>query len=218
MIGRTSPVRFESYAFLELVNCGSFGEIWKVATQLSGSETLSALKISYRPINSHEVQTALSSHELAVSANQRGLVSIRSIGEYYNRLTVVMELADCTLPNHLSKFTLEAIDRRRLLLQYIVEVSATADALLSKGFVHGAITPQEILLKDGHALLCDFTMLHPISVPIPPHATISLNTWTYMSPEVKNRKSGYFSDQYSIAMSYCAMRMGVLPMKAPECL
>ena len=138
-----------------------------------------------------------------------GMPEHRQIGEFFGRLYVLTKLAQLDL----SCFVRDenSLDRTspRTLLGLIHEVASTLDVLHERGLVHGAISPQHVLVRNGHAILTGFSLLHELGRPIAPPSAIDLMTWSCMSPEMHNGTGDLSSDQFSLAATYLAIRSGV---------
>jgi serine/threonine protein kinase len=97
------------------------------------------------------------------------------------------------------------------LLRYVRQVAQSLDALHGQSLLYRDVTPDNILVRKGHAQLSNSGMLLP-----PPGQVVSRGTPVYMAPEVWRGKAGARSDQYSLAVSYTEMRFGCTPFSGRD--
>jgi serine/threonine protein kinase len=168
------------------------------------------MKISYQPYDSDVVRAEVQGLARAISLESIGFVNIYQIAEQFGRLSVLMELADCTLFDSIRREQGRGDVRLKKLLGYIQLVAHSVDKLKENGCIHGALTPQKMLVFGHELRLCGFSLLHRTTEPFP-RRNVSLLTWSCMSPEMRSRKPSLYSDQYSICASYVMMRNPGVP-------
>lgn len=139
-------------------------------------------------------------------------------------IVITMELAEATILDlmHLYHDDLgQPIDPAVLCL-YMWQVAEALDFLNARrhtrdgrkvGFQHGDVKPNNILLFGDVAKLTDHglaTPTHGPTTPCPRHGTRE-----YSAPEVFTGTLSDWSDQYSLAVTYYALRTGRLPFPPP---
>ncbi len=195
---------------LRRLSVGFSWEIWKCEVGLpSGHRLVRAIRISHTSCETKLARQQLTQLRVITGLDVvAGMPKYLGIGEFWGRLCVLTELAQFDL----SYFVRDenSLDRTglRTLLGLIHDVASTLDGLHERALVHGAITPQHVLVCNGHAVLTGFSLLHPLGGPIPHLGAMDLMTWSCMSPEMHNRAADLSSDQFSLAATYLAMRCG----------
>src|SRR5262245_49213926 len=144
--------------------------------------------------------------------NLLGLYGAWSHGEY---LILGIELADGTLLDRLRQAVAQG--QRGVppdeLLQYMREAAAGLDYLNGQEVQHRDVKPHNLLVVGGGVKVGDFGLAKLLQATV---ATASgAMTPAYASPEVCNDQVSRWSDQYSLAVTYCQLRGNRLPLQGP---
>ncbi|HQR05707.1 MAG TPA: protein kinase [Gemmatales bacterium] len=81
---------------------------------------------------------------------------------------------------------------------------------------HGDIKPGNILLVGNSVQVCDYGLAKAIIPSKNARTSIPLFSPGYCSPEMNNNQPSYWSDQFSLAISYYELRTGNLPFNEDE--
>jgi serine/threonine protein kinase len=206
------------YRLVKRLGEGGFGQVWEA---IGPGEVRVALK--FVPLA--DQAGALEQQALQIIKNIRhpNLLFIFGIWPTEGWLIIGMELADETLldRHHAAvRHNASGLSRPELL-RYAREAAKVIDFLNKPrhflggprpvGIAHGDVKPQNILLVSGGVKLGDFGLVRLLE------KTASQRpggmTPAYAAPEVFNGQPSRWSDQYSLAMTYCFLRGGKLPIR-----
>ena len=137
-------------------------------------------------------------------------------------LVVAMLLADMNLSQRAEQCRQEGIGPGipvDELLEYMKQAAEGLDFLSAKqhdlgggpqSIQHLDIKPENILLRGGSVLICDFGLAQTLG-DVDLTVTSKLGTLAYISPECLEQRPSLWSDQYSLACSYYKLRTGEWP-------
>jgi serine/threonine protein kinase len=130
-----------------------------------------------------------------------------------DRLLLAMQLADQTL---LDRLRSEVHSGRKgipfsELLDYMRDAAKGIDYLISVGLQHRDIKPENLFLVGGSVKVADFGLAKVLRGPAAGHS--GGLTPAYAAPEFLRKQTADQSDQYSLAVTYCYLRGGVLPFE-----
>jgi serine/threonine protein kinase len=204
-----------SYHLIVRLGKGGFGEVWKAAAP--GGVPV-ALKLLRRAANAAVESRALAFMKFV---NHPHLLSIFGIWHSADFLIIGMELADRTLMDRLC----EARSLGQVgvpfeeLIEYMREAAKAIDFLNAPRhlvddrphmrIIHRDIKPSNLLLVGGSVKVGDVGLARVLESSLGT-ATIAL-TPAYAPPEFFLGQITPYSDQYSLAISYCQLRGGNLP-------
>jgi serine/threonine protein kinase/formylglycine-generating enzyme required for sulfatase activity len=207
--GRVSVA--QDYEFVRQLGRGMFGEVWLARKNPSGIEK--AVKILLQPADQESAKRELRSLELIKNLRHPYLLATEDFWVSDNRLYIVTELADSTLRNRLKECKdqgLAGIPLNELLI-YMRESAEGLDYLHTKKISHRDVKPDNILIVNGHAKVCDFGLARQQDALV---ASMSFaGTPAYMAPEVWGGEGGPPSDQYGLAVAYIELRQGRPPFQ-----
>jgi formylglycine-generating enzyme required for sulfatase activity len=204
------------YELVRLLGRGGFGEVWQ-AKGPGGFDV--ALK--FLCLGQHAGQVELRALELMKGIRHGHLLPMFGAWERAGLLIVAMELADSTLLDRLRQAQAQGhegipfAEMREYLrdaargLDYLNEYrdpSGTAEVV---GIQHKDVKPQNLVLVGGTVKVADFGLARLLE-----HAVTTTSgglTPAYAAPEFFRGQVTRWSDQYSLAVTYCQLRGGRLP-------
>jgi serine/threonine protein kinase len=206
------------YKPIKRLGRGSFGEVWRA--EAPGGFPV-AMKIILRPLDDEEAQREKRALELTKQLRHAYLLQTHAYWELGDQLYIAMELADGNLRDRLNECRAAGMNGipPDELLRYFEEAAAALDLVHSYGVWHRDIKPDNLLLiKPGprhknaptstilgaYVKIADFGLARSWQ-------SVSINgagTPAYMAPEVWRNKTSRTSDQYSLAATYCELRLG----------
>jgi serine/threonine protein kinase len=196
-----------SYRLVRRLRAGAFGEVWSA---VAPGGIKAAVKVLYRPIDvdAHELKAL----DLIKNLNHPYLLKTQAWWVEDGRLHIAMELADGSLRGRLKKGRAKGASTvpTVALLAYIREAAEALDYLHGQGLIHRNITPENILLVQGHAKVGDFSLICDADVP----GDATAGAVGYMAPECFRAEVSSRSDQYSLAVTYIELRRGRRPFPA----
>ena len=195
---------------------GAFGSVWEGETT---DGTVAALK--FLPCDdSLAVSQEVRSIQAVRQLNHPNLTRIHETWCHGGYIIVVMELAEGSLQDLLEAYQSEfgtAVPPEELC-GYLAQAADALDFLNARqhevdgrrvGFQHCDIKPSNLLLFGEKVKLCDFGLASPITTPVRFHRLAG--TWAYAAPEVFHGRLSHWTDQFSLAVTYCELRTGRVP-------
>jgi serine/threonine protein kinase len=204
------------YHLVRMLGRGGFGEVWE-ATGPGG------FPLAMKFVHLHGSGGHLEVRSLEVMKNIRhphllGMFGAWKTNDY---LIVAMELGDKTLKDRLEECAAQAqlgIPPRELI-EYMREAAKGIDFLNEplhkladgppQGIQHRDIKPQNLLLVGGSVKVADFGLAKLLEKSVE-SASGSMSP-AYAAPEFCSGQATRWSDQYSLAVTYCQLRGGRLP-------
>lgn len=199
---------------------GGFAEVWEADTPSGTPVALKFMPSSNATTTSKELRSIQSFLPLY----HPHLVKTNEVWSVPGYIVINMELADATLLDLMLLYhndLHQPIDPPQLC-RYMWQVGDALDFLNARkhtregrrvGFQHGDVKPNNILLVGETAKLTDHglaTPTHGNTTPCPRQGTRE-----YAAPEIFAGHYTDFSDQFSLAVTYYALRTGTLPFPAP---
>jgi serine/threonine protein kinase len=199
---------------LRRLSVGFSYEIWKCEVSFPVHKPIvAAICISHTSYKSRLAQQKLNQLRYIVGLSDiPGMPQIYDIHELFGRLYVLAELVEFDCSQWVRDSNSIGAANSQPLLAIIRQVALTLDVLHERSFIHGAISPQHILVRDRHAVLAGLSRLHALGNPIPYSDRMDLMTWSCMAPEMRNGVAKLSSDQFSLAAAYLTIRAGTLPI------
>jgi serine/threonine protein kinase len=195
------------YQLIRRIKAGAFGEVWNA---VAAGGIKAAVKIHYRPVEAGAPE--LKALDLIKNLNHPYLLKTQAWWVEGGRLHVAMELAEGSLRGRLRKGRPRgpaAIPLPRLLT-HMREAAEALDYLHSRGLIHCNVTPDNVLVVQGHVKIGDFSMVQEASAL----ATDASRTAGPMAPESFRDRILPQSDQYGLAATYAELRLGRRPFPA----
>ncbi len=193
------------YKLVKLLGRGGFGEVWKAA----GPENLE-VAIKFLCLGrTADIEARF--QEMLKGLEHTHLPKVYGCWHSPEYLIIVMELAERSLFDrwrecHEQGYPGIPWDE---LITYIPEAAEGIDHLNQQGVQHRDIKPQNLLVMHGHVKLADFGLAKAMAGAIVSHTgTMSP---AYAAVEFFEGKTSQYSDQYSLAITYCQLRGGRVP-------
>jgi formylglycine-generating enzyme required for sulfatase activity len=204
------------YRLLRPLGKGGFGEVW--SAQGPGGFPV-ALKI----IRLEGSGAALEMRSLTLMTQLRHAHLLDYFGAWRSAdlLIIAMALADRTLLDRLRECQaqglpgippgelLEYMQEAAKGIDYLNEARHTAEGKADVGIVHRDIKPANLLLVGGSVKVSDFGLAKLLEQTLASNS--GSMTVTYAAPEFFEGHTSRFSDQYSLAVTYCQLRSGRFP-------
>ncbi len=203
------------YELKALLGRGGFGEVWR-ATGPGGFDV--AIKFVRLEGKAGDVERR--ALETIKGLRHAHLLPVFGAWERDGFLIMAMELGDKSLMDrfeecHAAKQ--RGIPREELLgylrdaargLDYLGEARPGADGKMTF-LQHRDVKPQNLMLVGGTVKIADFGLIKVLKHTLTNAS--SKMTLTYAPPELFGEKLTRWSDQYSLAVSYCLLRGGRMP-------
>jgi formylglycine-generating enzyme required for sulfatase activity len=197
---------------------GGSGEVWRAR---GPGDVRVALK--FLPADAEAAERELQALRMLLNVRDSHLLSIFGVWPITGCHVLAMELADGTLADRLKECRREGLPGvpRDELLRYFAQAAEGLDFLneprhfLSPGAApvsigHGDIKPQNLLLVGKGVKVGDFGLARALERSLASKITRSM-TPAYVAPEGLRGEVSRWSDQYSLAVTWCELRGGRLP-------
>ncbi len=199
---------------------GGFAEVWEAESPTGPPVALKFMPTSNTSTTARELRSVKSFQ----SMEHPYLVKTHDVWSVPGYLVVNMELAEATLLDlmHLYRDDLGQELEPATLCLYLWQIAEALDFLNDRrhvrdgrrvGFQHGDVKPNNILLFGDTAKLTDHGLASPMFGPSTPCAR--QGTREYAAPEVFLGTITDWSDQFSLAVTYYAIRTGAFPYPPP---
>ncbi len=204
------------YELVKLLGRGGFGEVWRAAGP-GGFD----IALKFIRLGGPAAQVELRSLELIKGIRHPHLLTMFGAWLRRDYLIVAMELADRTLLQRWQECSDQGMPGIPApeLLEYIREAAEGLDFLNEvrhpsasgglTGVQHKDVKPQNLLLVGGAVKVADFGLAQVLE-----QTSVSASgglTPAYAAPEFFQGRTSRWSDQYSLAVTYCHLRGGRLP-------
>jgi serine/threonine protein kinase len=185
---------------------GGFGEVWK-ANGPGGFEV--ALK--FIRLGEGAGGMEMKALQAVKGIRHPNLLSVFGLWEKDNYLIVAMELADRSLMDRLKEATKQGLPGipATELMEYMQDAARGLDLLNERNIQHRDVKPHNLFIYGRGVKVADFGLAKVLEKSL---ATASAKmTPAYAAPEFLNGQASRWSDQYSLAASYCQLRANRLP-------
>jgi serine/threonine protein kinase len=197
---------------------GGFGEVWEALSADGTRKALKFLPCEGRQSAAREIRALQSIMQL----RHRHLIRVEQVWCYTRSIVLTMELADGSMEDLLATY------RNQLGTPIAPEhvcylLPQAADALdflnlqkhqlngQSLSIQHCDIKPSNLLLFGDTLKIADFGLVSALSSQTE-HRNRS-GTMNYCAPEVLQGRVSTYTDQYSLAVTYCELRGGRFPFE-----
>lgn len=207
------------YCLTRPLGKGAFGEVWEATGP--GAVRL-ALKVL--PLQGAAPTTELRALEFMKDVRHPHLLALSAYWQLDSLLVIAMELAEDTLWHRLQDCRNRGLsgipaEELRVYLHDAADAidflngARTTDGKSRPGIQHRDIKPANLLLVGGRVKVGDFGLAKLLDQNVGPHS--GAMTVSYAAPECFHNQTTHFSDQYSLAATYCQLRGGRLPFEGP---
>jgi formylglycine-generating enzyme required for sulfatase activity len=194
------------YTLLQALGKGGFGEVWKAQGPGGFAVALKCIRLA-EPTSLGELQAL----EEVRKIQHPHLLSLFGAWQRQDMLLIAMELARGTLQGRLR----QAVEAGQPgipfpeLLDYLRDAARALDYLNDQNLPHRDVKPPNLLLVGDGVKLADFGLSKVLEHAVRPSAN-NISP-TYAAPELFDHKPTRWSDQYSLAVTYCQLRGNALP-------
>jgi WD40 repeat protein len=204
------------YRLVRLLGKGGFGEVWEVLAPGGFRVAFKFVSLSGR---AGEIE--LQALEIIRNIRHPNLLNIFGTWQTDGWLLIGMELADATLHEEWKKSKARGMAGvpGKSLVRWSLDTARVVDYLNKPrhflgdtkpvGIQHGDIKPQNILLVGQGVKVGDFGLARVLRTSFERQA--GGMTPEYAAPEVLDGRVSRWSDQYSLAVTWCHLRGGQLP-------
>ncbi len=200
---------------------GGFAEVWEAESPVGPPVALKFMPTSNTSTTARELRSVQSFQSL----EHPYIVKTHDVWSVPGYLVVNMELAEATLLDlmQLYRDDLGQELAPATLCMYLWQIAEALDFLNARqhvrdgrrvGFQHGDVKPNNILLFGDTAKLTDHGLASPTFGPSTPCSR--QGTREYAAPEVFLGSITHWSDQFSLAVTYYAIRSGRFPFPPPS--
>lgn len=207
---------WDGYSLRRLRGKGAFGEVWEAENASGAAVALKFLRCD----DSFSSPKELRNIQAISKLDHPHLLRTERVWSSRGYLVVSMELADGSLAEVLDICRVEhgVGLPQQVACDYLVHAAAALDFLNAHrhtlggrvvGIQHCDVKPANLLLVGHTVKLGDFGLATQLAAPLVTHRR--LGTPAYAAPEVFEGLLSDWSDQYSLAVTYCELRTGRWP-------
>jgi serine/threonine-protein kinase len=213
---RPGKMLLSGYKLERIVGKGSFGHVWETRGPLGEKLALKFIRSGSDLAAPLEVRNILNVRELEHPL----LIRVDRVWADRGYVVVVMELADGSLQELLAICrrdynTPVPPDQACFFLTQAAEALDFLNAMRHKvggnlvGIQHCDIKPSNLLLCGDTVKVSDFGLSSTLSAAEAPHRPVG--TLAYAAPEIFQGQLSRWTDQFSLAVTYCELRSGRRP-------
>ncbi len=185
---------------------GGYGEVWRARGPMGVPVALKLL-----PLEEDGASGEMRALSFLGEVRHPNLLSSFGTWQRGGWLILAMELAERNLKERLTEALgqgLPGIPREELLAR-MREAARGIDHLNRKRIQHRDVKPENLLLVQGCVKVADFGLAKLLERSLASNS--GAMTPAYAAPEYFLRQTSRFSDQYSLAVTYCELRGGRRP-------
>ena len=207
---------FPGFRLGRLLGHGGFGQVWE-ATGSNG--TVVAMKFLSAQ-NSQDPQAEIRLLQAIRNLNHPNLIHVYQVWCHLGYIVIAMEVAEGNLAQFSEMYRREAEDYlpSEHVCLLLSQVAAALDFLnLQKHFLedravtiqHCDVKPSNLMMFGDTVKLGDFGLAEVMTGPVKTRRPCG--TPRFAAPEVFRNRLSRYSDQYSLAVTYCELRSGQNP-------
>lgn len=220
-VGSPAPLHYgmEPFPGYRLDSClgrGSFGEVWKASTPTGRPVALKFLPCEAESAISREIRSLQKVRPL----RHPNLIRIDQVWCHLGYVVIAMELADGSLHDVLDVQQEQGTPALEgpLVCHYLAQAAAALDFLNARQHMvngrlvaiqHCDVKPSNLLVFGDRVKVADFGLASWLASSA--KNRLPAGTLEYCAPEVLRGRLADQTDQYSLAVTYCALRGGRLP-------
>ena len=203
-------ITLPGYTLAGRIGAGGYAEVWR-AEAPGGIQK--AVKLVHGYHDDEFAAQELKALERVKGVRHPFLLSLERFEIINGRLVILTELAEMSLEERVRQCRAEGLQGipREELLRYMSDAAEALD-FLSQGhqLLHLDVKPENLLVVGGHIKVADFGLVKELATRTQ-NSLVSGLTPTYASPEMFDDNPSVHSDQYSLAIVYQEMLVGMLP-------
>ena len=196
------------YVLDERIGTGGYAEVWR-ARAPGGIDK--AVKIVNGYYDEEFAAQEMKALERIKDVRHPFLLSLERFEVVNGRLAILTELADMSLEQRAQECRGQGLSGipRQELLQYMADTAEALDYLVQRyGLQHLDIKPANLLILGEHVKVADFGLVKELTTRTQ-NSLVAGMTPTYASPEMFDDAPTSSSDQYSLAIVYQELLVGV---------
>jgi serine/threonine protein kinase len=207
---------YPGYRLHQALGEGAFGQVWEAEKAGGVNVALKFMPFASSTAAAKEIRAIQNIRQL----HHPGLVQIERVWSQPGYVVICMELAEGSLLDLYQSYQSELgmVLPAAEVCRHLTQVAEALDFLNARqhlldgqrvGIQHCDVKPSNILLLGDQAKLCDFGLAASTASQVRMHRR--QGTPDYAAPEVFLGRLSQHCDQYSLAITYCALRSGTLP-------
>jgi serine/threonine-protein kinase len=207
---------YPGYRLTRTLGRGGFGEVWEARNACGRSVALKFLPCDAEQTAAREIRSLQAIRQL----QHPHLIRIERVWCYRSYIVIAMERADGSMADLMEtyqmRFGTAVVPEHACLL--LSDAAAALDFLNKRQHLidgrtvsiqHCDIKPKNLLIFGDTVKLADFGLSSSLGSRL--ESRFRAGTLGYCAPEVLQGKLSDHSDQYALAVTYCALRGGRLP-------
>lgn len=205
-----SQQAFDGFRPLQWIGGGGYGQVWRAVAPGDGDR---AVAMKFIQLDGNAGVVELRALDAMKNVKHPNLLEIIAYWQQDRLLVIAMQLGDKTLLDRLKEATKQGLVGipSAELLEYLYDAARGLDELNSVGIQHRDVKPANLILFGRGVKVADFGLAKVLQGTKAKSSGVM--TPAYAAPEFFKGQVTSWSDQYSLAVSYCQLRGGRLPFE-----